>query len=228
MTRITKGTLEIWRAVTGSLSVCVVLAATPSALHAAPTQYLYDDLGRITRAIEWDGSSTQYAYDSTGNATSIVRTRANSVNGSLAINGTPTSVSLAASQNTWLSFTATAGQNIILNVNSIVTSPANASVSMYVLNSSGALIGSASSTTNPTLNLQNLAAGTYNLMIVANNATSATMQASATGSTTQPPADDTSGDVPTLPEWAAIILGLLLLAQVNRKGFKRTATVRRN
>jgi len=41
---------------------------------AFATQYTYDDLGRITKVSEPDGSMIQYTFDSVGNVTSINRT----------------------------------------------------------------------------------------------------------------------------------------------------------
>jgi YD repeat-containing protein len=52
------------------LFVAMVMAVTA----AATTYYNYDNLGRVTRVTESDGSATQYTYDANGNITSITRT----------------------------------------------------------------------------------------------------------------------------------------------------------
>ena len=74
-----------------------------------------------------------------------------------------------------MSFTATAGQTFALNMGSIVTTPSSKSVTMSVFNPSGSQIASASNTTGATLNLTNLAAGTYHVLLAPADAATATL-----------------------------------------------------
>ena len=79
---------------------------------------------------------------------------------------TPQSLPLAAmGQAGWLTFTATAGQTLALNLSSITSTPANATYSVTVYNAAGTSVASGSTSTGTTLNLPNLAAGTYNVWI---------------------------------------------------------------
>jgi YD repeat-containing protein len=87
--------------------------------------------------------------------------------GALPPSTTPTSLSFGVpGEDGQYTFTATAGQSFALNVGSISTTPANESVTATVYNSAGAVVGSASGTTSLTVNLLNLAAGTYTAVIV--------------------------------------------------------------
>lgn len=98
------------------------------------------------------------------------------VTGSLSL-GTPQSVTLVPGQYTWMSFTATAGQTVAINENSIVTTPAGQNVQLTAYNSSGVSVGSAgASGTTGTLNLPNLAAGTYFVMASPGNAAAASLK----------------------------------------------------
>ena len=97
------------------------------------------------------------------------------VSGTLALN-TPQAVTLVSGQNTWLTFTATAGQTVAVSASSVVTTPSGQNVTLTVYNSSGTSVGSASGTGNATANLINLAAGTYSVLIVPAYGSSATMQ----------------------------------------------------
>jgi YD repeat-containing protein len=118
--------------------------------------------------------------------------------------GTPLNTNLSSpGQNALLNFTATAGQTLALNVGSIMTTPANTSVYTYVYNAGGTQIGSMSGTTSTTLNLTNLAAGTYSVLIVPLNAATATAQVAL--------ANALSGNVPvdgsTSPTYASTLQG---------------------
>jgi hypothetical protein len=102
-------------------------------------------------------------------------TSSQDVSGTLTLN-TPQNVTLVSGQNTWLTFTATAGQTVAVSATSIVTSPSGQSVTLTVYNSSGTSMGSTSGTSSATLNLFNLAAGTYSVLAVPAYGASATMQ----------------------------------------------------
>ena len=69
-------------------------------------------------------------------------------------------------QNALLSFTATADQTFGLYVAGIVTTPANSSMQVTVYDSAGAVVGTPLTTSsNTTLNVSNLAADTYRVLI---------------------------------------------------------------
>jgi YD repeat-containing protein len=77
----------------------------------------------------------------------------------------------------WLQFTNGAVQNVTVNVTSIVTSPANKSVRVEVINASGTVVGSNSGTgATRTVNLTNLPIGTYSIHIAPSSGATATMQ----------------------------------------------------
>jgi hypothetical protein len=97
------------------------------------------------------------------------------VSGTLALN-TPQNVTLVPGQNTWLSFAATANESVAVSATSIVTTPAGESVALTVYNSSGTSVGSATGTGSVTVNLTDLAAGTYSVLLVPSYGASATMQ----------------------------------------------------
>ncbi len=99
---------------------------------------------------------------------------------------TPQSVSLSApGQPGLLSFTATAGQNAAIDVSSISTSPANQSIAATVYGPSGTYVGAGSGSSPFTINLTNLAAGTYQVLIAPSYGATATLQAELGESTTQ-------------------------------------------
>jgi hypothetical protein len=102
-------------------------------------------------------------------------TSSKDVTGTLALN-TPQSVTLVSGQNTWLTFTATAGQTVAVSATSIVTTPSGQNVTLTVYNSSGTSVGSIAGSSSATLNLFNLAAGTYSVLAVPAYGASATMQ----------------------------------------------------
>jgi hypothetical protein len=103
-------------------------------------------------------------------------TLSQNVSGALSM-GVPLNVSLATpGQNALLTFTATAGQTVALNMNSISTTPAGKPVYAYVYNASGTQVGTVNSSTNATLNLTNLAAGTYSVLLAPQSAATATLQ----------------------------------------------------
>jgi hypothetical protein len=95
--------------------------------------------------------------------------------GTLVIN-TPTAVNIAAyGQRAEASFTATASQNISLQVTGISTTPSGRSVNVKVFNPSGNQIATASPTSSTTINLTNLAAGTYSILLTPANAAKASL-----------------------------------------------------
>jgi YD repeat-containing protein len=98
------------------------------------------------------------------------------VTGSLAPD-TPQSVTLGEGQFTLLDFTVTAGQTVALYVGTVVTAPAARDVYTYVLGPTGATVANTSNNDGQmTLNMPNLAAGTYRVHIVPRDGVPATMQ----------------------------------------------------
>lgn len=90
--------------------------------------------------------------------------------------GSPLNLNFSSrGQHALLTFSATAGQTFALNVASITTQPAGRAVNVNVLNPNGSASNAASST-GLTLNLSNLDAGTYKVLIMPADATAASMQ----------------------------------------------------
>ncbi|MGB9430064.1 MAG: pre-peptidase C-terminal domain-containing protein, partial [Gammaproteobacteria bacterium] len=98
------------------------------------------------------------------------------VTGTLVVNS-PLNVNLATpGQEEMLSFTATAGQSFALQVSGISTVPANSGVIIDVLNPNGSPLTRVNLTsTGTTINLTNLAAGTYQVLLDPYYASTATM-----------------------------------------------------
>jgi hypothetical protein len=92
--------------------------------------------------------------------------------------GTPSVVSLTTTgQSQMLSFVATAaGQDMALNVSGVSTTPAGATISIIVYNSSGTQVAGTTTTTGATLNLTNLAVDTYRVFLAPQTPATATMQ----------------------------------------------------
>jgi RNase P/RNase MRP subunit p29 len=121
------------------------------------------------------GTYTIKVMPGTQQTMSFNLTASQDVSGTLALN-TPQAVTLVPGQNTWLAFTATAGETVAVSASSIVTNPSGQTVTLTVYNSSGTSVGNASGTGSTTANLTNLAAGTYSVLIVPAYGASATMQ----------------------------------------------------
>lgn len=78
-----------------------------------------------------------------------------------------------------LTFTATAGQSAALTMSSITTTPSGKSMTMRLFNTSGTEIGlgwQGTSTTEATVNLSNLQAGTYTVVVVTQDAATGSVQ----------------------------------------------------
>jgi hypothetical protein len=91
--------------------------------------------------------------------------------------GTPMSLTFAApGQNALPSFTATAGQTVALQLGSVSTTPSGKTLALTVYNASGAGIASGSTASQTTLNLTNLAAGTYRVLVVPPDASTGSAQ----------------------------------------------------
>ncbi len=106
---------------------------------------------------------------------SYTLTLSNPVAGALTL-GTPQTVTLASpGQQALFEFTATAGQNVAVGIDSISTTPAGERIDLKVYGPGSTLVGSTGGTSAATLNLTNLAAGTYTVWLSSPDA--------ATGST---------------------------------------------
>jgi hypothetical protein len=103
-------------------------------------------------------------------------------NATLSMNATPIAVTTAnVAQSKRIVFSITAGQTVALSVNSIVTTPANVGMYIWVYDSTGALLSSGGGYPSATLNLPNLAAGTYGAVFQGYNGGT---EATATGQVT--------------------------------------------
>jgi len=92
------------------------------------------------------------------------------------LTSTPLALSLDAPGREGLpTFTATAGQNVAVTMSSIATTPSGKPVLMTVYNASGSWVGATNSATGITLNLTNLAAGTYSVLLTPLDAATATL-----------------------------------------------------
>jgi hypothetical protein len=98
------------------------------------------------------------------------------VTGTLLLNSTSSVTLSSPGQNAAFTFTAGAGQPLLLSVGSLTTTPANTAVVFYIYDSSGNLILQSSLTAAGTINVGNLAAGTYTVLIVPNSAVTAALQ----------------------------------------------------
>jgi large repetitive protein len=93
----------------------------------------------------------------------------------LNVNGTPTTLTLASGQNSFLTFSGTAGQHLGLAVNGVSTSPAGSSVTFDIKSPHGGAVGLCGSSSSDACNLGPLpATGTYTLRSKANTAITAT------------------------------------------------------
>src|SRR5699024_4761254 len=124
------------------------------------------------------GTYRLFALPNVQASMSFTVTLSTALTGALALN-TPFTINLASpGQNTWYNFTVGAGETVAFNVTSIATTPSGKTVNAMVYNSSGALVGSpVLSTSNATVNLSNLAAGTYYAHVWVADGATATMQA---------------------------------------------------
>jgi hypothetical protein len=104
-------------------------------------------------------------------------TLSHAVTGTLTPGAAPLPVDLTApGRRGYLSFSATAGQSLTLNLSSIATTPSNKQITARVYNPSGTEIGSVSGTSSATLNLSNLTAGTHMVLLYVANAAAGTVQ----------------------------------------------------
>jgi YD repeat-containing protein len=129
-----------------------------------------------SRPLPLTGTYTVRVEPNTQTTMSFTFALSQGVSGSLTA-GSPLNVNLPArGQHALLTFSAAAGQTFALNVASISTQPAGRAVSVSVRYPNGSSQAT-SSNTGLTLNLHNLEAGAYSVMIVPSDATNASLQA---------------------------------------------------
>jgi len=165
----------------------------------------YDTANHLIQATATTGSAIQYQYDLSGNVINL---------GTLS----PTALTLGVQQGVTvgtvgqaalLRFSATTGESATLNLGSIVTTPANTPVTIGVYDSTGTLVGSTISSTNPSLTLNNLAGGNYIVVVTPQNGATGSLQLASSG--TGGGGSSGNGSDAPLPLWAYVVLGAGLL-----------------
>ena len=113
--------------------------------------------------------------------------------GVLALDASKSMVMTAPGQRGLLEFTVTSGQTVALAIESITLTPAGQRLYVYVYDSSGALVTQTYGISSTTLNLSNLAADTYTVVLVPQYAATGAVQVTlASGLIGTLPADGTS------------------------------------
>ncbi len=101
-----------------------------------------------------------------GQATmNFTATLSQDVAGTLTLNTPVTENLLYPGQNGLFTFVATAGENLVLEVQGIATNPANKDLWMYIYSPSGNLIATNYANYTVNFNLTNLSAGTYSVLV---------------------------------------------------------------
>ncbi len=105
---------------------------------------------------------------------SFTVTLSQDISGSL-VSGTPLTLDPAATgQSASLTFTLSSAQTVALNLGALSLNPSSTTVYVYVYNSSGAQIANQGSSSGETINLPNLAAGTYTVVVTDGSSSPAT------------------------------------------------------
>ena len=105
---------------------------------------------------------------------SFTATLSQDISGSL-VSGTPLTLDPAATgQSASLTFTLSSAQTVALNLGALSLNPSSTTVYVYVYNSSGAQIANQGSSSGETINLPNLAAGTYTVVVTDGSSSPAT------------------------------------------------------
>ncbi|WP_196297752.1 IPT/TIG domain-containing protein [Xanthomonas albilineans] len=125
-------------------------------------------------------------YGETASA-SLLLSSASAITGTVPVNGTPGSYATTVpGQKVALSFTATAGQNLGFALSDIVTSNTTSTISLQIADSAGNALGSqtcAAANNGCQVNLSNLKASTYSVVLSPPSAGDQTMKFTATLST---------------------------------------------
>src|SRR3974390_1542379 len=137
-----------WVVVAALILACTLLAYQRSEAQPS-TLYSYDAANHLIQATASTGSAVRYQYDASGHLTAVSALTPTLLNPNAQQN-----ISIGASgQDALLTFNATAGESGALNFGNISTTPANSVITVGVYDGSGSLVGSASSSSNPSLNL---------------------------------------------------------------------------
>jgi YD repeat-containing protein len=186
------------------LAFMLTIGFLSGAIHAqTTTTYSYDNAKRVSGTATASGSSVEYIYDANGNVISITPAS----NSSLALNQSADLLLAVPGQSETLTFVAGAGQSLILTVNSVSTVPSGP-VNVAVYNANGALVSSGATASNEYLQLTNLAAGNYTVVITPQSGGTGSLQ--ITLAQNQPSNNTTDTDGP-IPLWAFVLLGMSLL-----------------
>ncbi len=174
---------------------------------AAPMILNHDDSNRLIDATS-AGSGAQFAYDANGNVASIA---AASV-GTLTLGATQTGQVNVGGSAALFSFTTTTNQPALsLDLVSTNMSPADAPVQVDVYNANGTLLGSTIGNAGTLLDLPPLPAGSYTIVVDAQNESTGSFQMELINTPVGAPTDG------PLPPWTYLVLGAGLLAMLVRR-----------
>src|ERR1700733_478057 len=200
-------------ALTGVLS----LLASPVCQAQVSTTYSYNSSNQVTQAISSTGAGVQYQYDDAGNMLSV-----NAITPQALSSGTPDTVNFStAGAAAPLSLTITAGQPVVLTESALTTSPSNSAVTVNVYNSAGILVASFNTASSNSVDLSNLPAGTYTVVVVPSSGATGSLQLALNAGSS---GDSDETDVP-LPSWALFALGATLFGIGQRAARRQRRTV---
>jgi YD repeat-containing protein len=184
-----------------------VLASGAVCRAAAPMILNHDDANRLIGATS-AGSGAQFTYDANGNVASIA---AASV-GTLTFGATQTGQVNVGGAAALFSFTTTTNQPALsLDLVSANMSPAGSPVQVDVYNASGTLLGSTIGAAGTLLDLPPLPAGSYTVVVDAQNESTGSFQMELINTPVGAPSDG------PLPPWTYLVLGAGLLAMLVRR-----------
>jgi YD repeat-containing protein len=182
------------------------------------TTYSYNSSNQVIQALSSAGVGVQYQYDAAGNTVAVTAISATAL-----AQGTPDTVTfLTPGESTLLSLSITAGQPVVLTESSLMTTPSNSPLTVNIYNSAGSLVGSFNTAASSSIDLSNLPAGTYSVVVIPSSG----VTGSLTLALNSEPAGGESGatDGP-LPIWALVVLGagLVGIGYRNEKRLRRVA-----
>src|SRR5208283_3110792 len=161
-----------------ALATLVVGLLGADLCHAQPsTLYSYDTGNHLIQGTATTGSAVQYQYDAAGNVVGVT-----SVSPTVLTVGVQQGVTIGTlGQAALLTFNASAGESVTLNLGSISTTPVSTPLTVGVYDSTGTLIGSVNSGTSTTLTLSNLSGGAYTLSVAPQSPATANLLLASTG-----------------------------------------------
>jgi YD repeat-containing protein len=188
-----------------ALTSLLSLLASPVCQAQVSTTYSYNSSNQVTQAISSTGTGVQYQYDAAGNTLSV-----NPITPQALSSGTPDTVNFStAGAAASLSLTITAGQPVVLTESALTTSPSNSAVTVNVYNSAGILVASFNTASSNSVDLSNLPAGTYTVVVVPSRGTTGSLQLALNAGSSGSSGGSDETDVP-LPTWALFALGAAL------------------